>query len=89
MSRKNDINKINISIDDIEISPPYVDGETVIHKGCIRIYWSSDIGFGQYDLYINKNNELCGDSEYMDSQEDKDFIGKLLELLKEKLLILN
>lgn len=89
MSRKHDVNEIELSIDDIEIYPPYVDGENVIHNGCIRIYWSSNIGFGQYDLYLNKENQLCGDSEYMDRQEDKDFIGKLLELLKDKLLIIN
>ena len=89
MSRKHDVNEIELSINNIEIYPPYIDGVKVVHNGCIRISWNSNIGFGQYDLYLNKENQLCGDSEYMDSKEDKDFIGKLLELVKEHLLIIN
>ena len=43
------------------------------------IYWSGNIGFGQYTIYrSNGSEEWCGDSECMDSNDDKWFIKRLL-----------
>jgi hypothetical protein len=53
----------------------------------MRIFWSSSIGFGQYDLWKNQDEKWYGDSECMDSQDDKDFIKKLLALVAENLII--
>ncbi len=75
MSRKHDINKINLQIDDLEF----------FNKG-FKILWSSDIGFGEYTI-IKEDGELSGYSECMDSQDDKAFIKKLLELLADKLIV--
>jgi hypothetical protein len=88
MARRHDVNNINLEIDDIEIFPPYTTRESIfIHDGCMRISWSSTIGFGTYDLYKDQKGKWHGDSECMDNNDDKDFIKKLLELLVEKLII--
>lgn len=88
MARRNDVNKIELQIDDFEIYPPYTTrNDEFIHDGRIVIFWNSTIGFGQYDLWKDKDGKWHGDSEYMDSNEDKDFIKKLMELFVEKLTV--
>lgn len=76
MSRKFDVNKINLQVNDIGF-----------FKNGMVILWSSDIGFGEYTIVKEERGELIGLSECMDCQEDKAFIRKLLELLAEKLII--
>ena len=60
--------------------------------GGIRIYWDGDKGFGQYDLIVrsyydeesppdNYKLKITGDSEYMDTNEDKSFLKSLVESL--------
>lgn len=73
--RRHDVNKINLQIDNLEF----------FNKG-FKILWSSDIGFGEYTV-IKENGKILGFSECMDSQDDKEFIKKLLELLADKLII--
>lgn len=44
------------------------------------IYWSGNIGFGQYTIYRSGGSaEWYGDSESMDSDDDKWFIKRLLD----------
>lgn len=81
MPRKHNIKEIHLQIDDFV---PFVNDN---HMGFI-IEWSSDIGFGEYTVYkSNDNNKWYGDSEFMDSNEDKEFISELMRLFVEKLLI--
>lgn len=51
----------------------------------INIYWSSNIGFGEYILYID-NDRLCAQTEHMDSNNDKHFtkqiFNKLIEMIE-------
>lgn len=75
MSRKHDVNDINLNVSGFD---PIKDG--------LRIYWGSNIGFGQYDIWI-EDGKVCGDSECMDSQDDKDFIRKLFELVADQMTI--
>ena len=81
MSRKIDIESINLKVDGVELFE--LDGE----KGFV-IEWSADIGFGEY-AFIKKNSSglWTADSEGMDSDDDKAFGKKLLELWMEKMLI--
>lgn len=74
MKRNHNVNNINLQISDIEISP----------KGLV-IYWSSNIGFGTYALWQNDDGNWYGDSEYMDKNEDKAFIRKLMNLFVDML----
>lgn len=76
MPRKHDVNKINLQVNDVGF-----------FKNGMAILWSSDIGFGEYIITKEEGGELIGLSECMDSQEDKAFVKKLLELLAEKLII--
>lgn len=76
MSKKHDVNKINLQVNDVGF-----------FKNGMVILWSSDIGFGEYTIVKKEEGELIGLSECMDCQEDKAFIKKLLELLAEKLNI--
>lgn len=90
MSRKHNVDEIDLKIENIEVYPSLTYKDSgFVHDGCIRIFWSSSIGFGQYDLWKDSKGNWCGDSECMDSQEDKDFIKKLLSLLAEKLIIID
>ena len=58
------------------------------HTG-FTIFWSSDIGFGEYDIYqeTGKEEKICGYSECMDCHEDKEFITALLQELVKKIEI--
>ena len=66
----------------------------------MRIYWGSDIGFGQPDIVKRSGNDgddynnlqkeeliLTVDTERMDSEDDKAFIEKILSLLIEMLKV--
>lgn len=75
MSRKHDINDINLNVSGFD---PIKDG--------LRIYWDSNIGFGQYDIWV-EDDKIYGESECMDSQNDKGFIRKLLELVVDQMTI--
>lgn len=73
MSRKNNVDEINLEVRNI-----------ITHSaGGIRIEWTSDLGFGQYDLQV-REGKIVADSESMDSGEDKDFLRKLLSLIADK-----
>lgn len=53
--------------------------EIKFSKNGIRFCWSSIHGFGQYDMTRDKDSDgMIGDSEFMDSDEDKTFIMKLM-----------
>jgi len=90
-----DVNNINLQINNVDFWSPH-EG----NKGGMRIYWSSSIGFGQLDIVKRSGNDgedfespeeeliLTADTECMDSQEDKAFTKKLMELLVEKLEII-
>lgn len=52
----------------------------------MRIEWSSDKGFGEYNLMFSKEG-IIGDSEFMDSNNDKEFLKKLFLILIEKIQI--
>ncbi len=81
MSRKHDVKNIHLQIDNFV---PFVNEN---HIGFI-IEWSSDIGFGEYTIYKSENdNNWCGDSECMDSNNDKEFITELMRLFIEGLII--
>ena len=80
--RKHDISNINLKIDDFEIA--------VVSNGNIQIYiyWSSNIGFGEYSLFYNKEqNSWSADSECMDSNDDKEFLTELMSKFIEKVKV--
>lgn len=83
MPRKLSVDGINLSVDNVEI----FKNKATPH-GTIRISWSSDIGFGQYELTLDENGIINADSECMDTNNDKSFLKKLLELLTENAVIL-
>lgn len=96
MAKKYDINEIDLQIDNIDFWSPHRG-----NKGGMRIYWSSKIGFGTLDIVKHKGNDgedynspkkelmLTAHTEYMDSEEDKTFTTKLLNLLAEKLIVVD
>ncbi len=85
MSRKYDVNNINLSIYNIDFWSPH----NKRNKGGMRIYWSSDIGFETLDVVKRGGNDgsdfespeeeliITANTEYMDSQDDKEFTEKL------------
>ena len=80
--RKHDVNEINLKIENLI---PFVNESA---RGFI-IQWVSDIGWGEYTIFkMNESNEWIADSEYMDNNENKDFIKKLMELFIEKLTMI-
>ena len=83
MDKKFKANGIHLKIDNT--IPFYSDN----FAGLI-IEWSSDIGFGQYEIYqAVGSTEWYADSEYMDINEDKEFIRELMRLFIEQLDIIN
>ena len=75
MPRKTDINTIDLKIDGILFS----------ERG-IRVKWSSNIGYGSYDIIV-EDGSISGHSETMDSNEDKDFLKKIFELIVNQIQI--
>ncbi len=49
------------------------------NNGGMKIEWSSERGFGEYAFYLDKNNVLKVDTEYMGKDEVKRALIKLLE----------
>ena len=86
MSRKHDLNSINLKVENVE---PF-DLDDVMG---LVIEWSSDIGFGkytiiqEYDVSTQTSKLFIADSEGMDNDDDKSFGKKLLELWMEQMLI--
>jgi len=76
--RKNNVDEINLDVKNI-----------ITHNaGGIRIEWTSDIGFGQYDIQA-REGILVGHSETMDMGEDKDFLRKLLSIIADKVEVIS
>lgn len=81
--RKLDVTNINLKINDFEI--------VVSSNGDVRIYihWSSNIGFGEYTLlYDKEQNAWFADSESMDSNDDKAFLTELMSMFIEKVEVI-
>ena len=69
---------------DVEI----VDVEPFVNEKCrgFTIYWSSNIGFGEYTIYkVDGDNQWRADSEHMDSDGDMWFLDKLYEKFRSML----
>jgi hypothetical protein len=93
--RKHDVNEIHLKIYNVIFWSP-----NELCKGGMRIFWTSDLGFGTLDIIKTAGNSdddnddspyeelvLEADTEYMDTQDDKAFTKKLMELLVERLTI--
>ena len=79
MARKYKLSEIHLQVDDVA---PFVNEK---YSGFL-IVWSSDIGFGTYMVYKPVgSDEWFGDSEYMDDDEDKEFISELMKLFINKM----
>lgn len=71
-----DREKVDVEIVDIE---PFSNE----HGRGLTIYWQGSIGFGEYTIYKNaQDDKWRADSEYMDSKEDIWFLDKLYEKFK-------
>lgn len=79
--RKYDLNDIHLSVEEWH---PYSNEK---YEG-LTITWYSDIGFGEYTIYRESGSDKWyADSEGMDSNNDKSFLNKLLELMAAKTII--
>jgi hypothetical protein len=76
MDKKHNVNDINLEVYKIE---PIKNG--------LCICWNSSIGFGEYNIWIEEGGKICGDSECMDNQDDKNFIRKLFELIANQMIV--
>lgn len=69
------MNKILFELDSIDITP-FSNEE---YEG-VEIKWDSNQGFGTYTLYrVKGSSNWIADSEHMDSNENKNFLRKLLQ----------
>ena len=59
----------------------------IVPNGGIGIYWSGAIGFGQFILYWGEDDKLHADTECLSSNENKDFIKAILNLLVEEVIV--
>lgn len=58
----------------------------------IDISWFGDLGFGHYTIMKNiydEQDHIIGDSEHMDTQDDKSFLKALFNKLLEKVEIVS
>ena len=85
--------------DTLQIDSVSFWGEHELNKGGMRIFWSGCMGWGTLDIVKTMGNdfnnvnkeyeemELLAYTEYMDTQEEKMFIKKIMELLVDKLVV--
>lgn len=78
--------KVN-PINNLEIKEVWIRQHEVCPNGVIGIEWSSDAGFGRYELIMEEDGMLHAQSECMDSNEDKKFIKALLDKLLDKIIV--
>ncbi len=71
----------------IEIDEIWPVSTEVNPKGGIGVYWSGDVGFGEYVLFWGEDGKLHADTEFMDRGEDKAFTAEILRLLVEQIII--
>lgn len=74
--------KTEYSIDEI-----WAINTEIVPDGGIGIDWSGPIGFGEFTLYWGKDNKLHADTEHLATNEDKDFIKIMLNLLVDKIIV--
>ena len=72
----------NLQIDDIRIRQ-----HEVCPNGVIIIEWSSNIGWGRYDLALGDDGMLHAYTECMDRGEDKEFTKAILAELVNKIVV--
>ena len=72
----------NLRIDDMRIRV-----HDVCPNGVIIIEWSSNIGWGRYDLVLEDDGMLHAYTECMDKGDDKEFTKAILEKLVEKIVV--
>lgn len=76
-----------MNLDSLEIDDISFWGTGNYYNGGLKIDWSGNMGWGELDIVIDKNNKLVAFTECMDTNEDKKFVKKIMELLVEKLII--
>ena len=79
-------NKLDIA-SELSIDEIWIAKHEHCPNGVIGIEWSGAAGFGRYELILDDNGKLHAHSECMDSNNDKRFIKKLMELLADEAII--
>lgn len=76
MSRRRiDAKEIHLEVDDVRF-----------HENEIIFSWISDIGFGEYAVFVDKDGHLKAYSECMDRNENKEFLQEVLAKASEHIL---
>lgn len=73
----------NLQIDRIWINRH----EEYVPNGCIGIEWSGAVGFGSFEIFLDKDGIPHAYTECMDRGEDKEFTRAILSLLADKIVI--
>lgn len=88
MSRRFDVDEIHLQIFNVDFWSPHE-----MNKGGMMIYWDSDMGCGTLTIVKSSGNDgedfespeedviLTANTEYMDTEDDKEFTRKILSLL--------
>lgn len=82
MKKENEMEDINLCIEEI-----WININPNCPHGCLGIEWSSDIGFGQYELVLDEHGIFHTFTEGMDSEEDKSFSKAVFKKLLDKIII--
>lgn len=56
-------------------------------NGGIGVYWSGDIGWGEFVLVWGEDGKLHANTEYLDHDTDKRFTEAILKLLVNEIII--
>ena len=58
-------------------------------RSVMVISWAANIGWGQYTLIEQEDGSWIGDSEFMDDNDDKDFLKLLFDKFIEGVTVKN
>jgi len=71
----------------LQIDEMWPVSTSVYPNGGIGVYWSGNIGFGEFILAWGEDGKLHVDTEYLDNEQDRRFTQTILSLIAEQVVI--
>lgn len=86
-SRRKETNMSHDKCSNLRINEVWPVNTSLFKNGGIGVYWSSDIGFGEFVLKWGDDGKLHANTEFLDRGEDKRFTEAILKLLVSEIII--
>ena len=86
-NRRKETNMSHDKCSNLRINEVWPVNTSLIKNGGIGVYWSGDIGFGEFVLKWGDDGKLHANTEFLDHGDDKRFTEAILKLLVSEIVI--